>query len=81
MFDTMSQDNFLGGTLTVGQFRQCKLPKNKKSQALNYDKVHIFWEGHKTLRNLHRRFDQYCMGQIYGGYFPKFAGLLTIYEL
>ena len=34
MFDTMSQDNFLGGTLTVGQFRQCKLPKNKKSQVL-----------------------------------------------
>ena len=23
-------------------------------------KVHIFWEGHKILRNLHRRFDQCC---------------------
>ena len=22
-------------------------------------KVHIFWEGHKILRNLHRRFDRY----------------------
>ena len=24
-------------------------------------KVHIFWEGHKILRNLHRRFDQYIL--------------------
>ena len=23
------------------------------------NKVHIFWEGHKILRNLHRRFDPY----------------------
>ena len=41
MFDTMSQDIFLGGTLTVGQFRQCKLPKNKESHILRYDHVDI----------------------------------------
>ena len=46
-----------------------------------YDKVHIFWEGHKTLRNLHRGFDRYYKGQSYGGDFAKFCGLLRIYEL
>ena len=45
------------------------------------DKVHLFWEGHKILRNLHRRFDCYYIGQIYGGDFAKFCGLLRIYEL
>ena len=27
--------------------------------------VHLQWEGHKILQNLHRRFDRYYMGQIY----------------
>ena len=40
-------------------------------------KVHIFWEGHKILRNLHRRFDHY----FYRGDFAKICGLLRIYEL
>ena len=31
-------------------------------------KVHIFWEGHKFLRNLHRRF-VLSKSQIYGGDF------------
>ena len=44
-------------------------------------KVHIFWEGHKILRNLHRRFVLCSNGQIYGGDFAKFCGLLRIYEL
>ena len=44
-------------------------------------KVHIFWEGHKILRNLHDRFDRYYIGQIYGGDFAKICGLLRIYEL
>ena len=44
-------------------------------------KVHIFREGHKILRNLHRRFDRYYAGQIYGGDFANFCGLLRIYEL
>ena len=28
-------------------------------------KVHIFWEDHKILKNLHRKFDRYYIGQIY----------------
>ena len=44
-------------------------------------KLHIFWEGHKILRNLHCRFDCYYIGQIYGGDFEKFCGFLRIYEL
>ena len=46
-----------------------------------YIKVHIFWEGHKILRNLHRRFVLCSASQIYGGDFTKFCGLLRIYEL
>ena len=44
-------------------------------------KVHIFWEGHKILRKLHCRFDWHYIGQIYGGDFAKFCGLLRISEL
>ena len=44
-------------------------------------KVHIFWEGHKILRNLHRRFVLFSNGQMYDGDFAKFCGLLRIYEL
>ena len=44
-------------------------------------KVHIFWEGHKILRNLHRRFVLCSASQIYGGGFAKFCGNLRIYEL
>ena len=44
-------------------------------------KVHLFWEGHEVLRNLHLRFDPYYIGQIYGGDIEKFCGLLRIYEL
>ena len=44
-------------------------------------KVHIFWEGHNILRNLHRRFVLCSNGQIYSGDFAKFCGLLRIYQL
>ena len=44
-------------------------------------KVHIFWEGHKILRNLHQLFDCQYIGQIIGGDFAKFCGLLRIYQL
>ena len=43
-------------------------------------KVHMFREGHKILRNLHRRFDRYYIGQIYGRDFAKNFGLLKTYE-
>ena len=45
------------------------------------NKVHIFWEGHKILRNLHHRFVLCSIGQIFGGDFAKFCGLLRIYEI
>ena len=48
----------------------------KKIQPI---KVHIFREGNKILRNLHCRFDWHYIGQIYGGDFAKFCGLLKIY--
>ena len=35
--------------------------------------VHIFWEGHKILKNLHLRVDRYYIGQIYSGDFQKFV--------
>ena len=38
-------------------------------------KVHIFWEGH------HQSFDWQYIGEIIGGKFAKFCGLLRIYEL
>ena len=48
---------------------------------LRYVKVHIFWDGHKFLWNLHRRFVLCSNCQIYGGDFADFCGLLRIYEL
>ena len=33
------------------------------------------------MRNIHRRFDLYYIGQIYGGDFANFFDLLKIYEL
>ena len=36
----------------------------KLTISLNSNKLHIFWEGHKILLNLHRRFDWYYIGQI-----------------
>ena len=44
-------------------------------------KVHIFWEGHKILQNLHLLFILCNASQIIGGDFAKICGLLRIYEL
>ena len=44
-------------------------------------KVHIFWESHKILQNIHLAFDWHYTGQKQGGDFAKFCGLLRIYEL
>ena len=35
----------------------------KKIKLSKYFKVHIFWEGHKLLRNLHLTFDWHYIGQ------------------
>ena len=45
------------------------------------NKVHIFWEGRKILRNLHQLFDWQYIGLIIVGDFTKLCGLLRIYEL
>ena len=45
------------------------------------NKVHKFWEGHNILQKLNCRFVLCSNGQIYGGDFAKFCGLLRIYEL
>ena len=44
-------------------------------------KVHIFWEGHNILRNLHQSFVTCTASQIISGDFAKYCGLLRIYEL
>ena len=44
-------------------------------------KVHVFWEGHKILRNLHQLFDWQNIGQINGGDLAKYFGLRRISEL
>ena len=55
--------------------------RGKKGMVSFLVKVHIFWEGNKILRNLHRRFVLCSASQIYSGDFAKFCGLLRIYEL
>ena len=40
--------------------------------------VHIFWEGHKILQNLHPTFDYSTYSQKLGEDFAKFCGLLRI---
>ena len=59
------------------QYRLCIMGSKRFCSC----KVHIFWEGHKILRNLHQLFDWKCIRQIIGGYFAKCCGLLRIYEL
>ena len=53
----------------------------EKSWTLIFFIVHVFWEGHKTLQNLHLTFDWHYIGQNWGEDFAKFCGLLRIYEL
>ena len=36
-------------------------------------KVHVFWEGHKILQDLHCRFDWHYIEQIYCGDFTHFS--------
>ena len=41
--------------------------------------VHVFWEGHKILQNLQQLFDWQYLGQMIGGDFAKFCGLLRLH--
>ena len=66
------KDSYVGIFCLFGsQFQNTDENETHKTKK---NKVHIFWEGHKILRNLHIR-------KIYGGDFSKICGLLTIYEL
>ena len=57
------------------------LKKNSHGLYILIHKVHIFWEGHKILWNLHLTFDYSTYSQKLGEDFAKFCGLLRIYEL
>ena len=78
LIPTMNKDHFSwqiygAGTYTV------YLPS---TMTVWYCKVHIFWEGHKILQNLHRRFDWHCIGQIYGADFvalSEYMNFITMY--
>ena len=52
-----------------------------KSQSFDSFIYVKFIYSEKATKNLHRRFVLYSNGQIYGGDFGKFYGLLRIYEL
>ena len=53
----------------------------KRNMNGRFIKVHIFWDGHKFLQNLHRRFVLCSNGQIYSREYAKFCGHLGIFEL
>ena len=48
---------------------------------ISHIKVHIFWEGHKILQNIHLTYVLCSARQKWGGDFAKFCGHLRIYEL
>ena len=52
-------------------------------KMIPYDKVHIFWEGHKIceISTIDLSYHVVNNGQIWDGYFANFCGLLRIYEL
>jgi hypothetical protein len=78
----MQETNFLGPKFLGVQISWG--PKKSGAQMRSGTisvKVHIFWEGQKILRNLHRRFVLCNASQIYRGNFAKFCSLLRIYEL
>ena len=77
--------------VSIPQFTQkMKRHFSRESTSLNITaermeprgiKVHIFWEGHKILRNLPFTFDWMYCSQKKGKDFAKFRGLVRIYEL
>ena len=73
MIKNKTQQNLQNSCLVWSKFSE--------QTNFNFCKVHIFWEGHKILRNLRRRFFLCSASQIYSGDFSKFCGLLRIYEL
>ena len=59
----------------------CSYTHIQKPIFTQKSKVHIFWEGHKILRNLHLTFNYSTYSQKLEEDFAKFCGLLRMYEL
>ena len=52
----------------MGNIKRQKVTERRRAfQSLHSVdvKVHVFWEGHKILRNLHRRFEWHYIAQTY----------------
>ena len=64
---------------TIRIFNKAIILSYFENYSTKVGKVHIFWEGHKILRNLHQLFDWQYIGQIFGGDFAKFCGLLRTF--
>ena len=61
---------FFRPNITKSSMSRCVLGNNvgtKKNKNMYgiVNKVHIFWEGHKILRNVHRRFDCYYFANLH----------------
>ena len=65
--------------IVSAQYQRIRTGQTSSHAELQRFKVHIFWEGHKTLQNLHRRFVLCSNSQICGGDFLKLCGLLKMY--
>ena len=66
-----------GNLITLLLFKQECFYKKKVLRFKNVKSL-IFLEGHKILQNLHQLFDWQYIGQIIGGDFAKFCGVLRI---
>ena len=66
------------GKLNIIEAKGLKVGFRTQPTTGFFSKVHIFWEGHKILKNLHRRFVLCSVSQIYVGDLAKMCGLLRI---
>ena len=79
-FDVIIGNPFFDVVKRLRWFLCFSPPLNKIRLKSNF-KVHLFWEGHKVLRNLHLTFDNSTYSQKLVEDLAKFCGLLRIYEL
>ena len=71
--EAFDASQFLASNLFGKNDKKKRRPEKDNSKfSTTLDKVHIFWEGHKILRNLHQLFDWQYIGQIIGRDFVKF---------
>ena len=72
-----NRENLVNIRMLILQSKESRTCKKKGASF----KVHIFWEGHKILRNLHLTYVLCSASQKLGEDFAKLYGLLRIYEL